>query len=152
MHRGFLVSPVAELHDEQQASHGIELFGRPPHLRIEVFGQLSCRHQLQNGLPQDMLPAKSTGALALRHASRWANTTHFAKDFCRTCVDASRFESGVFWSDDQPQGASPMALSFILDSLTRSVSEGILGENIQPKPLADASGYKVSAAGLAPHG
>ena len=53
---GFLVSPVAELHDEQQASHGIEIFGRPPHLRIEVFGQLSCRHQLQNGLPKDMLP------------------------------------------------------------------------------------------------
>jgi|GEM_PF-5103406 len=89
--------------------------------------------------------AKSTGALALRHASRWANTTHFAKDFCRTCVDGSRFESGVFWSDDQPQGASPMALSFILDSLTRSVSEGILVENKQAKPLADASGYNVSA-------
>ena len=31
---GFLVSPVAELHDEQQAS----------------------RHQLQTGLPKDMLP------------------------------------------------------------------------------------------------
>lgn len=32
--------------------------------------------------------AKSTGAFALRHASRWANTTHFAnfsKNFCRTC-------------------------------------------------------------------
>ena len=40
-----------------------------------------------------------------------------------------------------------MALDLILDSLTRSVSEGILGENKQPKPLADASGYKVSAIG-----
>jgi len=40
-----------------------------------------------------------------------------------------------------------MALDLNLDSLTRSVSEGILGENIQPKPLADASGYKVSAIG-----
>ncbi len=52
---GFLVIPVAELHDEQQASHGIELFGRPPHLWIKVFGRLSCGHQLQNGLPKDML-------------------------------------------------------------------------------------------------
>ncbi len=43
-----------------------------------------------------------------------------------------------------------MALSLILDSLTRSVSEGILGENKQPKPLANASGYKVSAIGLTP--
>ena len=43
-----------------------------------------------------------------------------------------------------------MALDLILDSLTRSVSEGILGENKQPKPLADASGYKLSAIGLAP--
>ena len=34
--------------------------------------------------------------------------------------------------------------------LTRSVSEGILGENKQPKPLADASGYKVSAIGRQP--
>ena len=40
-----------------------------------------------------------------------------------------------------------MALSLILDSLTRSVSEGILGESKQPKPLADASGYKVSTIG-----
>ena len=29
-----------------------------------------------------------------------------------------------------------MALDLNLDSLTRSVSEGILGENKQPKPLA----------------
>ena len=43
-----------------------------------------------------------------------------------------------------------MALDLILDSLTRSVSEGILGENKQPKPLANASGYKVSAIGLTP--
>ena len=43
--------------------------------------------------------------------------------------------------------ARSMALDLILDSLTRSVSEGILGENKQPKPLADASGYKVSAIG-----
>ena len=43
-----------------------------------------------------------------------------------------------------------MALSLNLDSLTRSVSEGILGENKQPKPLADASGYKVSTIGLTP--
>ena len=42
-----------------------------------------------------------------------------------------------------------MALSLILDSLTRSVSEGILGEHKQPKPLADASGDKLSAIGLA---
>ena len=33
-------------------------------------------------------------------------------------------------------GASPMALSLMLDSLTRSVSEGILGENKQPKHFA----------------
>ena len=43
-----------------------------------------------------------------------------------------------------------MALDLILDSLTRSVSEGILGENKQPKPLANASGYKVSAIALHP--
>ena len=43
-----------------------------------------------------------------------------------------------------------MVLSLILESLTRSVSEGILGENKQPKPLADASGYKVSAIGRQP--
>ena len=43
-----------------------------------------------------------------------------------------------------------MALDLILDSLTRSVSEGILGENKQPKPLANASGYKVSAIGATP--
>jgi len=42
-----------------------------------------------------------------------------------------------------------MALSFILDSLIRSVSEGILVENRHSKPLADASGYKVNAIGLA---
>ena len=42
-----------------------------------------------------------------------------------------------------------MALDLILDSLTRSVSEGILGENKQSKPLADASGYKVSGMALA---
>ena len=41
---------------------------------------------------------------------------------------------------DIATGASPMALDLILDSLTRSVSEGILVENKQPKPLADASG------------
>ena len=35
---------------------------------------------------------------------------------------------------------------------SKSVSEGILGENKQPKPLADASGYKVSAIGREPSG
>ena len=43
-----------------------------------------------------------------------------------------------------------MAIDLILDSLTRSVSEGILGENKQPKPLANASGYKLSFIGLKP--
>ena len=37
-----------------------------------------------------------------------------------------------------------------LDSLTRSVNEGIPGENEQPKPLADASGYKLCIVGLTP--
>jgi len=41
-----------------------------------------------------------------------------------------------------------MPLTLVPDSTTRSVSEGILGENKQPQPLADASGYKVSAIGL----
>ena len=45
------------------------------------------------------------------------------------------------------QGASPMALDLMQDSLTRSVSEGILDEYKQTKPLADASGFKVSAIG-----
>gem|GEM_PF-2215861 len=43
-----------------------------------------------------------------------------------------------------------MPLTLVLDSTTRSVSEGILGENKQPQPLADASGYKVSAIGQQP--
>ena len=38
-----------------------------------------------------------------------------------------------------------MPLTLVSDSTTRSVSEGILAENKQPQPLADASGYKVSA-------
>gem|GEM_PF-1838892 len=46
------------------------------------------------------------------------------------------------------EGSRPMPL--VPDSTTRSVSEGILGENQQPQPLADASGYKVSAIGLTP--
>ena len=50
------------------------------------------------------------------------------------------------------RGVSLMALTLILDSLTRSVSEGIFGKNKQPKPLADASGYKVSAIGRKPSG
>ena len=38
-----------------------------------------------------------------------------------------------------------MPLTLVSDSTTRSVSEGLLAENKQPQPLADASGYKVSA-------
>jgi len=43
-----------------------------------------------------------------------------------------------------------MPLTLSSDSTTRSVSAGILAENKQPQPLADASGYKVSAGGLTP--
>ena len=43
-----------------------------------------------------------------------------------------------------------MALTLILGSVTRSVSEGIHGENKQTKPLANASGYKVGTGGLTP--
>ncbi|GEM_PF-5103407 len=43
-----------------------------------------------------------------------------------------------------------MPLTLVPDSTTRSVSAGILAENKQPQPLADASGYKVSAIGLTP--
>ena len=40
-----------------------------------------------------------------------------------------------------------MPLTLVPDSTTRSVSEGILGENKQPQPLADASGYNVRPLG-----
>ena len=61
-----------------------------------------------------------------------------------------RHASACGYKNKVPLGSCPMALTLILDSLTRSVSEGILGENKQPKPLADASGYKLSAIGLMP--
>ena len=44
-----------------------------------------------------------------------------------------------------------MTLTLVPDSITRSVSEGILGENKQPQPLANASGYKLSAIGRQPN-
>ena len=79
---GFLMSPVAELHDEQQASHRIELFGRPPHLRIEVFRQLACWHQRQNGLPKDMLPAigESHDKRRAQECRQRHGTVHFIED------------------------------------------------------------------------
>ena len=58
-----------------------------------------------------------------------------------------RHASACRYKNEVPLGSRPMALDLILDSLTRSVSEGIVGENKQPKPLANASGYKVSAIG-----
>ena len=73
-----------------------------------------------------MLPAVMSETIGERHAS--------------TC----RYKNEV------PQGSRPLALTLVPDSTTRRVSEGILGKNKQPQPLADASGYKVSAIGLTP--
>ena len=47
-----------------------------------------------------------------------------------------RHASACRYKNEVPEGSRPMALSLMLDSLTRSVSEGILGENKQPTPLA----------------
>ena len=49
-----------------------------------------------------------------------------------------RHASAYRYKNEVPEGSRPMALDLILDSLTRSVSEGILGEYKQPKPLANA--------------
>jgi hypothetical protein len=53
---GCVVRPVAELHDEQHTGHRIQLFGGPSHSGIKVLGQFLCGHQLQNGVPKQMLP------------------------------------------------------------------------------------------------
>ncbi|MCX7388534.1 MAG: hypothetical protein NTX48_17865 [Planctomycetales bacterium] len=41
-----------------------------------------------------------------------------------------------------------MPLTLVTDSTTGIASEGILGEHKHPQPLADASGYNVTAIGL----
>lgn len=50
----------------------------------------------------------------------------------------------------EPGGVGLMAFTLIMDSPTRSVSEGILGKSEQRKALANAAGYDVSAIGLQP--
>ena len=50
------MSQIAELHDEQQPGHRIELFGWSAHLRIKVFRQLPGWHQLENRTAKQMLP------------------------------------------------------------------------------------------------
>ena len=50
------MSQIAELHDEQQPGHRIELFGWSAHLRIKVFRQLLGWHQLENRTAKQMLP------------------------------------------------------------------------------------------------
>lgn len=60
----FLVNPIAELHDEQQAGHGIELLRRPLYPGIKVFGQLSSWHQHQNGPQENVLQANGESTVS----------------------------------------------------------------------------------------
>ena len=53
----FFCAPVLELHDEDQPTHGVEFFGRLAEHRIEVPFDRVDRHQPQDGLAKDMMPA-----------------------------------------------------------------------------------------------
>jgi len=63
---GCVVRPVAELHDEQHTGHRIQLFGGPSHGGIKVRCQFLCGHQLQNGVPKQMLPPARESSIGNR--------------------------------------------------------------------------------------
>ena len=51
------IGPALKLLAEDQAGHGIELFGRPTYPGVEMLADLFGRHQLQHGGTKNSLPA-----------------------------------------------------------------------------------------------
>ena len=51
---------------KSQTGHRIQLFGGPSHGGIEVLGQYLCGHQLQNGVPNTMVPPARKSSIGNR--------------------------------------------------------------------------------------
>jgi hypothetical protein len=52
----FLVSPVAELHDEEQAGHRVQFFGGASHRGMKVFPKNLGGQQFQDNVARQVLP------------------------------------------------------------------------------------------------